>query len=162
MFFGLLFAASVSAQLLFSPGIKSAMAVSVLDQGKDAYFNAVMNKINGIQIPDIVSPDGKNYMKDNHFFYQSNAGNVEFTTDVTKNAIVLTAKKVTAQFWSNDFYYKYAPLLVASGKLEVDLNTIKFVIGLGFGTQILPDGRMVPLVTGQDVQVHIDRFDLRI
>lgn len=159
---GALFVAHTSAQLLFSPGIKSGIAISVLEQGKDAYFNAVMSKINGIQIPDIVSPDGKNYMKDNHFYYESNAGNVEFTTDVVNNALVLTARKVSAQFWSNDFYYKYAPLMVASGSLEVDLNTIKFVIGLGFGTQILPDGREVPYVTGQDVQVKIDRFDLHI
>jgi hypothetical protein len=101
-------------------------------------------------------------MKDNVFIYDSTASNVEFTTDLVNNAMVLTCKKVSATFISNDFNYHYAPLLNASGQLEVDLNTIKIAIGLGFGTQILADGREVPLVSGQDVIVDIDRFDLHI
>lgn len=101
-------------------------------------------------------------MKNNVFIYDSAPENVEFTTDVPNNAMVLTCKKVSATFISNDFNYHYAPLLNASGSLEVDLNTIKIVVGLGFGTQILPDGREVPLVSGQDVLVNIDRFDLHI
>lgn len=37
-----LFAAHTTGQLLFSPGVKSGIAISVIDQGKNAYFNAVM------------------------------------------------------------------------------------------------------------------------
>jgi len=70
-----LFAAHTTGQLLFSPGVKSGMAISVIQQGKDAYFNTIMEKINGIQIPDIVSSDGKSYMKDNVFIYDSTASN---------------------------------------------------------------------------------------
>jgi len=121
-----------------------------------------MNKINGITIPDMVSSDGKSWMKDNYFEYDSAADHVYFTTDVLKNAMVLSCHKVTAKFWSNNFNYHEAPLVNASGRLEVDLNTIRIDIGLGFSMQTLPDGRTVPMVTGQDVVVNIDRFDLKI
>ena len=43
-----LFAAKTNAQVTFSPGVKSGIAISVIDQGKNAYFNAVMAKINGL------------------------------------------------------------------------------------------------------------------
>jgi hypothetical protein len=151
-----------TAQLLFQPGVNSGIAVSVIQQGKDAYFNSVMQKINGLQIPDLYSSDGKSWMIGNTFTYLSTAGNVVFSTDVTNNAMVLTCTKVTAMFSSTDFRYHYAPLLNAEGNLEVDLNTIQFTIGAGFGLQTLPDGRTVPLITGQDTYVKINRFDLKI
>ena len=74
-----------------------------------------MAKINGLKIPDIISADGKDYMKDNVFLYDSTASNVEFSTDLVNNAMVLTCRKVSATFISNDFNYHYAPLLNASG-----------------------------------------------
>jgi len=69
-------------------------------------------------------------------------------TDVPKNAFVLSCAKVSAMFYTGDFRYHYAPGLNADGTLEVDLNTIRFDIGLGFGLQVLPDGREVPLTSG--------------
>jgi len=138
------------------------MAISVLEQGKNAYFNMIMNKINGISIPDMVSSDGKSWMKGNYFEYDSAADNVDFITDTQNNAIVLSCRKVTAKFWSEDFRYHYAPLLTASGRLEVDLNTIRVDVGFGFSMRTLPDGRTVPYITGQDVVVKINRFDLSI
>lgn len=72
--------------------------------------------------------------------------NVEFTTDIANNAVVLTCKKMSGQFYSDHFYYKEL-LLVARGDLEVDLNTIKIQIGLGFATQTMPDGRILPLIS---------------
>lgn len=155
------FVVSATAQL-FAPGMNSGIAVSVIEQGKNAYFNSVMEKINGLQIPDLYSADGKSWMIGNTFTYVSTANNVVFSTDPANNAMVLSCSKVTAIFSSDDFRYHYAPLLNADGHLEVDLNTIKFTIGAGFGLQILPDGRSVPLVTGQDTYVKIDRFDLKI
>ena len=158
---GALFVAT-NAQVSFNPGVTSGLAISVLEQGKDAYFNAIMQKINGITIPDLVSSDGKSWMKQNYFEYDSAADHVTFSTDLVNNAIVLSCSKVTAKFWSEDFRYHYAPLLTASGRLEVDLNTIRIDVGLGFNMQVLPDGREVPVVSGQDVVVKINRFDLKI
>lgn len=151
-----------ASALLFQPGVNSGMAVSVIEQGKNAYFNAVMEKINGITIPDIVSSDGKSWLKGNVFTYLSTADNVVFSTDVTNNAMVLTCNKVSAMFYSADFRYHYAPLLNADGTLQLNLNTIKFVIGAGFGLQTLADGRSVPNVYGADTAVNINRFDLKI
>jgi len=101
-------------------------------------------------------------LRQNSFSYSERNDNVIFSTDLANNAIVLTCKKISAEFYSADFYYKEAPLIVAKGDIAVDLNTIKIQIGLGFTTTILPDGREVPFVTAQDVIVDIDRFDLRI
>ena len=75
---------------------------------------------------------------------------------------MLSCRKTTAKFWSNNFKYWYTWGLYADGQLEVDLNTIRVDIGLKFGLQVLPDGREVPMVTGNDVVVKIDRFDLDI
>ena len=84
-----------------------------------------MKLINNISIPDIESPDGKGYLHNNSFVYSERDDNVIFSTDVTNNAIVLTCKRISAEFYSADFYYKEAPLVVAKGDLAVDLNTIK-------------------------------------
>lgn len=75
---------------------------------------------------------------------------------------MITVNKVKATFIANDFYYKYARFLSIGGRLEVDFNKVRFVIGLGLSTQTLADGRVVPQVYGQDVQVQIDRSDMKI
>lgn len=121
-----------------------------------------MKLINNISIPDIYTPDGKGYLKDNTFAYTERDTNVEFSVDTVNNAMILNCKKISAEFNSADFYYKEAPLIVAKGSLGVDLNTIRIQIGLGFQTRVLADGREVPFVTAEDVIVNIDRFDLRI
>lgn len=43
--FGALFVSSTNA---FKPGVNAGLAMTVLEQGKNKYFNAVMEKINGI------------------------------------------------------------------------------------------------------------------
>jgi hypothetical protein len=152
----LLFASTTA---ILQAGIKSSIAASFLEQGAESYFNYIMEQI---LIPNIDSPDGKNYMRDNHFVCQSKDGNVEFKTEVENNALVITVNNVKARFYSNDFYYKYARFLSVSGKLEVNFNRVKFVLGMGFSTIELPDGRIVPHVYGQDVKVQIDRQDVNI
>ena len=123
------------------------MAIDIIEQGKDAYFDTIMKLINNVQIPDIYSPDGKGYMLDNKFVLMERTANVEFTTDIEKNAVVLTCKKMSGQFYSDHFYYRELGIFVARGDLEVDLNTIKIQIGLGFATQTMPDGRILPLIS---------------
>jgi len=43
---------------------------------------------------------------------------------VANNAVVLRNQKVSAEFRSGEFRYKAAPLLVAKGHVEVDMNTV--------------------------------------
>lgn len=63
----------------------------------------------------MVSSDGKSWMKDNHFEYISAADNVEFISKPLSNTIVLSCRKTTAKFWSNNFKYWYTWGLYADG-----------------------------------------------
>jgi len=101
-------------------------------------------------------------MHDNVFFIDQQAFNVDLTTDVVNNAFVLTCNDLSAGFRSGSFRYKVAPLIVASGYAEVDMNTVKIQVGLKFVTQTLADGRVVPAFESVDVVVDIDRNDIKI
>lgn len=93
--------------------------------------------MNGITIPNFYG-DGKDYMQDNHFYIEQRLDNVVLAADIAKNAITLNCNKLTAKFRSNDFRYKIAPLMVANGWVEVDMNTVDIGFGLQFKTQISP------------------------
>ena len=69
---------------------------------------------------------------------------------------------MSAKARSNDFRYKEAPLVVAKGSVEVDMNTVDIQAGLSFSTKTLADGRIVPFVTSVDVKCNINRFDINI
>ena len=56
-----------NAQAAFKAGVKTGIAISILEQGKNAYFDTVMKLINNVPIPDIYSPDGKGYLLENSF-----------------------------------------------------------------------------------------------
>lgn len=152
----------VGAQTNIKPGIKTGMAISILEQGKDAYFNSIMKLINNVPLPDIYSPDGKGYMLENSFELTGRLSDVNFWADSANNAVVFTCNKMTAKFVSNHFYYQESVFLKAWGKMVVELNTIDIQVGVGFSTKTLPDGRVVPYITAQDVVVDIDRNDLKI
>ena len=83
-------------------------------------------------------------------------------TDVRKNALVLKNKKITARARSGEFRYKVAPLIVAKGHAEVDMNKVEIDAGLSFSTTTLRDGRVIPYVTAVDVKCNINRFDINI
>ena len=63
---------------------------------------------------------------------------------------------------SGDFRYKAAPLLVAKGHAEVDMNTVDIEVGMSFSTRTLSSGRIVPFVDSVDVKCNINRFDINI
>lgn len=63
---------------------------------------------------------------------------------MSKNAVILANKKVSAVARSGDFRYKVAPLIVAKGHAEVDMNTVDIEIGLAFSTKTLKSGHIVP------------------
>jgi hypothetical protein len=117
--------------------------------------------INNIELPDIEDDDG-NYMKDNSFEIKESTEHVEFFTDVTNNAVVLANRKVSAVARSGKFRYKVAPLIVAKGHAEVDMNTVDIEVGLSFATTVSADGRVIPRVSAVDVKCDINRFDINI
>jgi len=69
-------------------------------------------------------------MKDNHFYIEEIVDNVVLAPDVTNNAVTLTCNKLTAKFTCGNFRYKIAPLIVAKGDVEVDMNKVKIGFGL--------------------------------
>ena len=139
----------------------ASVDVSVIDQAKNAYFDKIMDAINGLKIPDFEDDKG-NYLIGNTFYVKESKKHVEFHTDVKKNALVLENKQIVAQFKNKKFRYHIAPLTTAKGHVEVDLNKVDIEIGLKFETQITNSGHIVPYVTAVDVNAIIDRHDLKI
>ena len=70
--------------------------------------------------------------------------------------------KISAKARSSHFRYKAAPLIVATGRAEVDINTIDITAGLSFSTKTLESGQVVPHVTSADIKVQMNRFDIKI
>jgi len=103
-----------------------------------------------------------NYLRDNTFDVEGRAGDVEFTTDVANNALVFSCNKIKAQFNSSHFRYKVAPLMVAKGHVEVDMNQIDMGFGIKMKLKQLDDGRFVPNLESVDVVADINRSDLKI
>lgn len=75
---------------------------------------------------------------------------------------MLKNKKVSAVARSGSFKYKVAPLVIAKGHAEVDMNTVDIEIGLSFSTKTLDSGRVIPYVTAVDVKCDINRFDINV
>jgi hypothetical protein len=84
----------------------------------------ILSLINGIELPDVEDADG-NYLRGNTFEINGRTDKVNFYADVAKNAIVFDCKKISAVARSADFRYKGAPLLVAKGHAEVDMNSVE-------------------------------------
>jgi hypothetical protein len=120
-----------------------------------------MESIRYLELPDIEDGQG-NYMKQNTFQVIESEQYVEFRPDAEKNALVFANKKVTAMFACQHFRYKVMPLTVAKGYAEVDMNQVDIEIGLAFSTRTLDDGHIVPYVESVDVQVEINRNDIKI
>jgi hypothetical protein len=157
-----------SACLLFAgcsasvqAGLKTSLDIAVIEQAKDVYFDEIMKLINGMSLPDIDDGDG-NYLKENTFEVVESKDHCEFTTDVNKNAVVLVNKKVSAVARSGKFRYKVAPLVVAKGHAEVDMNTVEIDVGMAFSTRTLRDGMIIPKVDVVDIKCNINRFDINI
>lgn len=141
-------------------GVKASLDIAIMEQAKDVYFDEIVKLINFVPIPDLHDDKG-NYLRKNSFTMNERTDKVEIFTDVGQNAMVLKCAKISGVFRSEEFRYKEA-LLVAKGHVEVDLNTILIQFGLSFSTQTLEDGRIVPKITGVDIKVDIDRFDINI
>jgi len=62
----------------------------------------------------------------------------------------------------DSFRYKIAPLIVAKGHTEVDMNDVRIGFGLQFTTQIAPNGRQLMKCNTVDIIVDINRNDIKI
>lgn len=134
--------------------------MAIIQQAKDAYFSELLKVINDLEIPNIDFDGG--YLHDNVFTVDQQAVDVIMTADASENAFVLTCNDLSATFRSGHFRYKIAPLLVSKGHAEVDLNTVKVQAGLKFIVQTLEDGRSVPAFESADIDVKINRNDIKI
>ena len=114
-----------------------------------------------MQLPDIHLDGDKGYMLDNRFVLLESADDVQFTTDVSDNAVIFEVTNFKGTFFCDHFRYKET-IFVAKGSIEVDLKKIQITAGVGFGKQTLADGRMVPLIEAVNVDMDIDRRDIKI
>jgi len=142
-------------------GVKNSLDIAVIEQAKDVYFDNIISLINNLQLPDIYLDDDKGYMIDNKFVLLESASDVQFTTDVSENAVIFEVTDFRGTFYCDHFRYKET-IFIAKGSVEVDLKKIQIKAGVGFGKQTLPDGRMVPLIEAVNVDMDIDRRDINI
>ena len=104
-------------------GLKNSLDIAVIEQAKDVYFDKILELVNNLNLPDLEDGQG-NYLREHTFEIIGRSDRTEFITDVAKNAVILRNQKVSAKARSKDFRYKEAPLVVAKGSVEVDMNTV--------------------------------------
>lgn len=155
-----LVASTAMAQTDMTPGIKASLDIAVLEQAKDVYFDNIVNLINNLTIPDFEDSDG-NYMRGNSFVLDQRTDNVYIYPDTANNALVMRCEKLSGVFYNDAFRYRVWPF-TAKGHSDVIINTILVQFGLAFGTTDLENNRRVPYITGVDIDVDINRFDINI
>ena len=145
----------------FLAGVKNSLDISVIEQAKDVYFDEIIKLINNLELPDIYLPDDKGYFLDNRFVLMESASDVQFTTDISENAVIFEVTDFRGTFFCDKFRYKET-IFVAKGSVEVDLKKIQITAGIGFEKTTLGDGRMVPYIKAVNVDMDIDRRDINI
>jgi len=140
-------------------GIHASLDISILEQAKDVYTNEILKFLNNMALPNM--DDGNDYLHGNHITVSQSAANVLFDVDLPNNALTLTLNKLNANFYTDSFRM-HSWIFVATGHLEVIMDSINVGLGLSFTTQTLPDGRVVPKVNAVDVLVDINRDDIDI
>lgn len=106
-------------------------------------------------------PDGKGHFRENKFVLDSQASDIQFTTDLSQNAVIFEVTDFRGTFSCGDFRYKEL-IFVATGHVEVEMKKIQITAGIGFEKTTLEDGRMVPYLKAVNVDMDIDRRDIDI
>lgn len=109
---------------------KASVDVDVLSQAKDVYFDKLIDVVNNLELPDFYQ-DKNHYLKGNHFYLNERTSDVTITTDVANNAMVLRCDKLSGKYIGDDFRYKET-IFIATGHLEVDIDTIMIQFGISF------------------------------
>ena len=131
--FGAMYAIIMGASATNMSGIHAELDIAVIEQAKDVYLDTILHYLNDMDLPNITSDDGKNYLHGNHLTVAQNANNVAFGVDVAKNAITLNVNNLTANYYCDDFR-GHEWIFVAYGHIHVELETIALGIGLSFET----------------------------
>lgn len=124
-------------------------------------MDTILKFLNNLELPNVNSDDGKNYLHGNHISVNQSANNVIFDVDVANNALTLNCNDLSANFYTDSFR-AHSWIFVATGHLEVEMDTVAIGMGLSFGTQTLANGSIVPSVSAVDVNVDINRNDIDI
>ena len=114
-----------------------------------------------MKIPDVQLKGNKGYLIENSFHLQSNNKIVNFYNDVSNNAVVFEADNLSATFHCGHFKLKEG-FVQAKGHADVDLQRLKLQVGIGFTSQKLLDGRILPAITTVDVQFMISEQDIQV
>ena len=57
------FTACFTTSVLANTGLHASLDVAIIEQAKDVYMDKILEALNNLQLPDIVSEDGKSYFK---------------------------------------------------------------------------------------------------
>lgn len=72
------------------PSIGTSLDIRMIEQAKDAYFDYILSKLNGMTIPNVNFNHG--HMNGNTFAVQERGDEVAFELDEANNAIKLSVK----------------------------------------------------------------------
>lgn len=129
------------------------------------YFNFLLDYLKELDIPDTEFESGgaKGYINDNFAFIKEAPSNIDLHTDKSINSLKISAKNLKVGFKSKEFLYKKG-IIKASGSVDATISNITLDIAVGFGSQKLADGRMVPIVTVPKVSLDIPKkyIDIKI
>ena len=134
----------VSAADSTTNGMTVSADTAMFQQAEMAYWAAIQNRINRVNIPDIVMPsDDEMYIKNNDFTLIQPPDNFIFTNDVANNCFQVELNKLTGKFTSSNFHAHYG-ILGAHGSAHMSIDSTNLFFGLRPITQTLEDGRTVP------------------
>mmetsp|Transcript_33278 Transcript_33278/g.43827 ORF Transcript_33278/g.43827 Transcript_33278/m.43827 type:complete len:457 (+) Transcript_33278:60-1430(+) len=142
-------------------GINVSLDLRTLSQAKDEIFDQIISFIDDVKIPDVQLKGNKGYLIENSFHLSQNNKLVNFYNDVSNNAVVFEADNLSATFHCGHFKLKEG-FVQAKGHADVDLQRLKLQVGIGFTTQKLLDGRILPAITTVDVQFMISEQDIQV
>ena len=143
----------------FDPGAEASLDIGVVEQGKDAYWNYVMNILANTKIPDTDFHGG--YIHDNTFSVTEAAGDVSITDDSALNGIKLSINTLEAAFKSNHFKYKKG-IIDCKGSVQAEISHMSVDVTVGLTTQTLSNGKVVPGFTVPSVHVSLPKDKIKI
>jgi hypothetical protein len=150
----------VGSSVALNPSIGASLDIKIIEQAKEAYFDYVLKKLDGMAIPNINFNHG--HMNKNVFNIVERANAVNFTLDKTNNAIVLSVSDLTATFATKDISYKhgwYCPRI--RGSADVSMKNVGLSVGIKLATQVY-QGKTIPAFQVVDVNFHLSKSDLGI
>ena len=114
-----------------NPGLTASIDRAVISQAKDVYFEQILNIIRDVKVPDI--PFDQGYINGNTFVVTENSKNVNFTPNVSQNALIFSVTDLSGEFNCEHFKFKES-VLVATGSVNVKMRNMSVVVGVKMDT----------------------------